>query len=324
MTARALISRWHDNPELGVDAAVRLISGEGFNGFDGFGSVDGRLDLRGLSMPPVEVVKRIQVGRMEFDLLEGILKVKNQSWDSLDLSHSILPHVWFTDSRIHNCVLDRGDLRDWRFWRGTITESRFIAADLRGALIGNDGNRWTDVDFSKANFAGAFFVNGVFERCNFSHAKLNKQWFYACALRDVIFAGRIYDLMFDNRVFDERMVAGPLERLDFSDATLEYLGFLGCNFADVIWPVNAGITVFSNYTRVYGKQMKSLEGQTDDRSAAARRIASRALEGPGHDGADGYFNKNDKKIAFDAETAEFLEQFLWRTIDEVGEVRVNP
>jgi uncharacterized protein YjbI with pentapeptide repeats len=276
--------------------AFRLVTGGSFQDID-TGIVDGRVDLRGFSLPPPSVINRIELGRLSGAILDGVIWVRSNRWEDLDLSFSILPNLRFVQSTLFNCVFENADCRDWRFWECAIARSRFVDCDMRDSLIGSSDvphNTWTGVTFDHVDFRGAVMLSAEFRDCDFVQNNFESVQFNGCLFDSVRFSGLLKDVRFDSRAIpNQRPDLGPMTAVDFSAATLADVEYWGCRFLHVEFPDNSGVIVFPNAAEVARRQLEQIRGDDSEVARRLRVLLENRLKFPGREDAQGVFFKAD-------------------------------
>ena len=82
------------------------------------GTVDGRLDLRYLSLPEPRLVDERQMAGFEVTTYAEVVELKKTQLRSLDLSFAHLPRLELTKVRLENVKLEGAHCRNWRSWSG--------------------------------------------------------------------------------------------------------------------------------------------------------------------------------------------------------------
>jgi uncharacterized protein YjbI with pentapeptide repeats len=198
-----------------------------------------RWDLRGLVVPDPEVVATAEVvdasrgddAPLGVALASGFLTLRGVGLADLDLSGARLAHLRFFDTTLSNCVFDEAACQDWRFWRVEVEGSSFRGAKLTDAALGiwseQRANRFTGVDFSRADLRGAVWQGAILVDCDFGDARLDHVEFRACEFVRCRFAGLLDEVRFlaDPSVDLDKPDFGRFEDVDFSGATLRTVEF---------------------------------------------------------------------------------------------------
>ena len=216
-----------------------LVSGRGL-AKAAFGTVDGRLDLRGLSAPGLWLwrVPVLRPARLR----------------SLDLTAADLEGWVLRGADIDDCNFDRAECSGWLIKGGTIRRSSFAGADLRSTIMG-DHTTWSEVDLERADIRGTNSSSARFEKVRFDQAKLVRREFATDILRSCSFAGLVNDCSFGT------VGARPdaLRQVDFSRAVLRATTFLGLDLKDVVPPVDPNHVVIHRPHCVLMELVRQLE-----------------------------------------------------------------
>lgn len=208
---------------LATEVVARLAMGRPLDDL-GLGTVEGRVDLRGLHVGE-RVVTLVGVG------LEG-----------LDLSSARIPSWRFDDCAVRDCCFDRASCWDWRLWRTQVRHCRFVGTDLSGSAVGTwedgEGNLWSEVDFTGADLQVLVNRGATYEDCELAGADLTGVAFEQCTLRRCHFAGELREVTFDGRAVDDRPSPSPWEDVDFSEARFDQVHFLALDLDGVTLPTD--------------------------------------------------------------------------------------
>jgi uncharacterized protein YjbI with pentapeptide repeats len=297
MNVTVLRDRWTTAEGQALQADAFRWLDEGGKRPGGLSEFEGRVDLRGITLPDPRILGKMVAGGLTFDVAGGVISLKGARWSDLDLSQSRLSHLRFTSSVISNCRFDGADCLDWRLWRSEVNECSFERADLRDAAIGTwqqeRGNVWRDVSFDRADLRGAFTHGGLLSGCTFRGSRLVGFQFLFVAIEDCVFAGRMKNVLFDERTIAGKAPPAPLRRVDFSESIFEDVDFRGCHFEDVRLPTTPSIRLIEKYPMVARRALE-LASITD--SVEGRRVAA-VLRGdlklPGADDSVTVFNRDD-------------------------------
>jgi uncharacterized protein YjbI with pentapeptide repeats len=248
---RSLSSRWEgdDGTALAAQVLTRLVAGEPLDDL-GLDRHEDRWDLRGLAVPDPEIVATAEVvdassgdvPPLGVALASGFLTFRGVGLADLDLSGARLQHLRFFDVTLSNCVFEGAACQDWRGWRLDVEGCSFRNAKLRDAALGTwseqRGNRFTDVDFRRADLRGSVWQGAVLVDCDFGEARLDGVEFRACELIRCRFAGLLDEVRFlgDPSVVIDKPDFGRFEDVDFSGATLRTVEFLDLSLSGVTFP----------------------------------------------------------------------------------------
>jgi uncharacterized protein YjbI with pentapeptide repeats len=260
---------------LNLEIWDRLFRGSTLDGLS-LGTKDGRIDLRGLTLPEPSVVRKYQVARATVTEIIPAAAFQQVKWESLDFSSSKLNGVRFFNSEVRNCLFEKCQLQDLRLWCTTIVESSFRGANLRKAALGGvqDGKRnlYSEVDFSEADLRETSYKAACFERCVFRNAKLVKIDFQTSTFTDCLFEGELRDVLFYRRGFQgEAFPPNEMINVDFSRAKLRQVGFRGLTLDRVRLPQDTEHIVIKNFASALDKAIEVLKRQED--STAKKLIA---------------------------------------------------
>lgn len=202
---------------------------------------EGRINLRGLSMPAPAVVRKYQVAGYSLNQIEPGAHFVGAKWKDLDFTGSELKSVRFFDSELRNCVFENCQMQDFRVWSSKITETSFKGADLKKSALGGvrDGKRniYACVDFSDADLRETAYKAASFDRCTFRNSKLVKIDFQTSTFENCVFVGELRDVLFYRRGFGgDTFPPNEMINVDFKDAVLHDTAFRGLRLDKVKLP----------------------------------------------------------------------------------------
>jgi uncharacterized protein YjbI with pentapeptide repeats len=193
--------RWlsEDGQRLAAQVVKRLRRGKSFEGL-GLPNVEGRLDLRGLSLPEPEFTPH-QVGRLTVGVAAGKLpEIRSARLHGLDLRGSRLRHLRLLDVRMVDCDLSGADLTDFAAWRSTFEGCDLSGADLTDALLSSlhkgVGNVWHRCRFNASKLDGIVANGAEFRDCTFENVTLANMVFGGCTFVDCRMTGSLNDVAF--------------------------------------------------------------------------------------------------------------------------------
>ncbi len=226
---------------LNDEVVRRLIGRRSLKGLP-LGTVDGRIDLRGLRIEDPEI---LGVFDTSFGRATGldVQRVQGARWKNLDLSGSYLSSLRLYECRIENCVFDDSICPDLRMWATQVTDCSFRRANLReasfGGAIGNSFSVFTNVDFTSANLREVMSAVARFDRCLFRNARLEKIDFQGSIFVDCIFEGLLSDVMFYKHGYKGgHFPPNEMKGLDFRNAELRDVGFRNLRLDTIKPPSN--------------------------------------------------------------------------------------
>lgn len=309
MSISALQARWR-TAEGGRLAAASLAWLFGNGPPPRVGHHEGRVDLRGLSVPSPSVVRSEPMGALIVQVLAGLRAAEGRRWSSIDLSGAVLPSLRFWDLLVEDCSFERVQAPDWRLWGVEFADCSFVRADLRSSALGTDSgpslNSWTRVNFDRANLGSSFFRGGTVEGCSFRGTRLRDVEFLQVALRGCVFAGPIAQVLFDGRALPGRSKPSALIDVDFSQCLFEDVDFRGCHFEGVTWPVD--VRLIPNYPLVARRLRSSMAGREDTATRMLVATLDNPAKLPGDDQSTGVFVRADWARAGGQELADFAEE----------------
>jgi uncharacterized protein YjbI with pentapeptide repeats len=323
MSSKTLLDRWK-SPEGRVLAAeaIQCLTGVRPGLPEGFGTHEGRRDLRGLVVSAPEVRGRVSAGKVAAEVAGGLVEVRGARWEALDLSHARLPSLRLFGSQIQDCRLDEASCRDWRLWVSEVSNSSFVGSDLRDSTIGTwqDGrsNAWRAVSFDRADLRGALALGCHLDGCSFRDSRLSDAQFQQVTMRDCTFSGAMKDVLFDCRELPGKPVAEVLVNIDFSDATFEDVEFRGCRFEGVKLPQTPGIYPIPGFPRVARRVLDLLEENPSVEARMLRSELTVALKLPGRDDSVGVFNRRDYLASGGEPLADLAESLLMEAVGDAN------
>jgi uncharacterized protein YjbI with pentapeptide repeats len=275
----------------------RLVAGKSVTSL-GLPEYEGRTDLRGL-----ETHVRVAGGRPLLGAwgrakkLHGLTEFKKVTLQGLDLSGAKAAGLRWHSCRVDDCVFDHAQLRDLRLWNTQVSGCSFARADLRDSVIGSwdagRRNEWRQVSFAGADLRGATVRGALFDRCDFSRARLDGVEFEQCDLTECTFAGPLRGVIFDGRPLPDRPAPAPLRTVDFRAASFHGVEFWDCHPQDVVLPDDPGIYFIPQYREVARGALALLETDTSPEARMLRAELTESLRGPGDPTGAALFNRND-------------------------------
>ena len=121
-----LVTRWRSEAgtALAEEVVARLVSGRKLDELE-LDTIDGRIDLRGLSVPAAARLRRFETKRWFVETLGNLVTLRKVRLVGLDLTDSRLENLRFHGVAIVGCRFDRARCRDWRMWATSVTECSF-------------------------------------------------------------------------------------------------------------------------------------------------------------------------------------------------------
>lgn len=229
---------------------------------------DGRVDLRGLTLPD-------RPGYPSLTLRDVRLT-------GLDLTRSRLPHLRLHNCQVDDCVFDDATMPDLRMWGSRILSSSLARANLRNVTVAGTGpgtpaNSIESVDFSGADMSEASINEAVVSSCTFAYANLDRARFVRARLTDCVFRGPLTEVLFDSRPIDGRAIA-PFTRVDLSEAHLDLTEFHSCEFVDPVFPSDPDeVLIVPNFGRVGPAALDRLADDDSEAAGDLRVIINGAL-----------------------------------------------
>lgn len=318
MIARSLIVRWTTpkGEQLAREVLVRLTKGKPIAGLP-LDQHEGRVDLRGLPAP-LPTRKRPHVTpRWFIHELGDFVEIKRGRLENLDLSGSRLDGWRFFESEIVNCRFDNARCQDWRLWATNVTDTSFVSANLRQAVLGpwykGRGNLYHRCVFSHADLYGIVSTAATFMDCDFLDVRLEKVEFDGTGFVRCRFSGRLREVMFYARsLLTEKPDPNPMEDIDFTQAELSMVDFRGLNLDHVRFPKGDNYVLIRHYHCVLEQAIQVLSRNQSARDRAWRSILEDRLKWIGPHQAVGLFNRHDYAEMSNNEDADFLIDLLKR------------
>ncbi len=257
---------------------LRALGGD----LEGFGTHEGRIDLRGVtagfsgavSRGPVAGTERVDVLRSQGLMVRGV-----------DLSIGRIAGWRILGCQFVDCSFDGGRFPDLRTWETTFTNCSFRSAKLRDAVLGpmsNGGhNVYEGVNFDGADLRGAVFSYCRMVRCSFNETRLDGVQFGLSEFDECSFSGRLKDVIFGASHEGARVelpIGGHpnrLRRVDFRSATFEYVEFRNVDADDIRWPQNIRHIVFE---RGFRRALESMIAHFSTRQEPDARALAAAMK----------------------------------------------
>jgi uncharacterized protein YjbI with pentapeptide repeats len=267
-----LRKRWRgeEGRERSEEAVARLLAGERLDGL-GLGEHEGRIDLRGLTTPPPERLRRFEKFGIFFEELGDMIELRDARLEGLDLSAAVLDYLRFFRTGISDCRFEDARCQRLGLWAVDVTDTSFQGADLRRSALGpwfeGRGNVYRNVDFSRADMRDIGSSHATYIDCDLSHARLDEVEFGGSSFVRCRFAGVLRDVLFYDRTIDgEKPDPNPMEDVDFTDAELIFCDFRNLDLKDVKLPTSPDQIIVRDYPCVLRRASKRLKG--DERPVA--------------------------------------------------------
>jgi uncharacterized protein YjbI with pentapeptide repeats len=220
-----------------------------------FGLFEGRLDLRGLRMPPpVRIVA---------------VPLKGVDLGSAELTPPWMEHCLLEDVRFNAASLDGLSDQGNRFER-----CRFVGTSLVGAHLGYQGSQYYGCTFERCNFHKGGGIRAEFYGCRFADCRLKGMDFQASVFEDCVFEGLLEDVWFRGAYEypeDERKYGTPkknrMTNVSFAKARLDLCDFTNdCDHSTVTMPESGE---YRRYDR-WSKRLVRLQVQAERWDEPAR------------------------------------------------------
>ncbi|GEE03864.1 hypothetical protein nbrc107696_43100 [Gordonia spumicola] len=219
-----------------------------------FGTIDGRTDLRGLS---VGLALRLDPPRRP--LIRRALGGRPTVRD-VDLSFAELDQWRIFDVDFENCRFDSAVLTSIRVFSASFTDCSFTSANLGGASLGSRStsggrrSRFDRCDFSGSDIRSASTTPGFFTHCDFTGTRWQHTRFLETVLEFCDFRSAVVDgSFFDGRRFHQNAPVGlgsnTLRGCDFSSTQLMDTTFSAIDFRHCIPPAGDSIHLIADYPR---------------------------------------------------------------------------
>lgn len=296
--ATELAERWRGPEGLKIAAEIlaRLTGGASLEDLP-LGRHEGRIDLRALPRPDVRRTTIATQGRLEAQSLEGILDVKQGTWEGLDLSDAFLESARFMDARIVDCRFERAGCRDWRLWRTDVTRTSFVKAGMRGSVLGawyeGRGVHYRNVDFSGADLRDSVFDSARLEDVDFSNGRLDRVSFEACDLVRCRFAGLLNEVTFYGPDMGFANPAPRFEDVDLSHAQLRWVEFRRIDPGRAQLPHDSEHVIVDNVVCVLDRALAALAGNESDAARGLRGVLKNRRKWLAPDQWTAIFNQHD-------------------------------
>jgi uncharacterized protein YjbI with pentapeptide repeats len=295
-----LRGRWAgpDGEELVDEVFARLLAGAPLDALD-LGSHEGLIDLRGVPAPEPQRLKRFELAGLFVEERGNLLRFRDRDLTGLDFSAATLQSVRFFGCSIDECVFDRAMCNDWRLWACDVSNSSFVEARLRYAMLGawyeERGDTYLHVDFSKADMRDLVCSAATFTECDFSSANLRKAEFEGTRFRRCRFRGELREVIFsrddpDGRELDAERV---LEQVDFAEAELREVEFRKLDLDSVTFPTSADHLVLPNYPCVLRRARRAVKRDSRPEALDLLAVIEHELEWLGPNQQTGVLNRRD-------------------------------
>jgi uncharacterized protein YjbI with pentapeptide repeats len=316
MTEKDLVVRWRTKEGEGLAKEVlgRLLAGKSLDDLQ-LGEHDGRVDLRGIAAPASERLGAFERKGWVVQELGRPLKFERVQLVNLDFSGGRLESFRFFNTTISHCRFDEARCQDWRLWAVDVTDTSFVGADLRKAVLGawyeGRGDVYQRVNFSHANLRSIVCPAAAFIDCDFGDAQLAKVDFQSSGFVRCRFAGMLREVMFHDHGYKTgKPDPNPMEDVDFSEAELRMVEFRHLNLDRVKFPNSSDHMVVHHYRCALERAVRDLESDTAHRGL--RTVLEHELKWAGSHQKVGVFNRRDFVEMFEEDGADFAVALLRR------------
>jgi uncharacterized protein YjbI with pentapeptide repeats len=289
LTDTPFASRWStpEGQRLAQEVTSRLLRNVPLDDL-GFGTHQGRIDLRGIELSTPTVEGSGEVAGLRYTQLGNLMRIQHVTWDALDLSFADLEHLRFVHTVLRNCVFDRATCHDWRLWACTIEDCSFVGADLSRAMLGawyeGRGTYFTRVDFRRADLRNIVSSIPTYTDCDFSHAKITRFEFESSSFIRCRFAGPISHVIFYGRGLPtDKPDPNTMEDVDFSDAIFRAVYFRGLDLDRVKMPTAPGHIIVHRFKCTMRKILEAIEGDEHGMARGLGAVAADFLKWAGPD-----------------------------------------
>lgn len=298
------------DPKLQRRIWTALLAGESLDSF-ALPVRNGRVDLRSLNAPPVDVSPAGRFRAMEIAEMSGMLEVRKVHWRDLDFEGAALQSMRFFDSTVANCSFARADCRDWRAWGTCFSRCDFRGADLKDAGLGGDKyspNRYSDTDFSRADLRRTAHFAAKFDRCRFANSKLSKVIFNGSVFEDCRFEGTLQEVEFYRHAFGgEDLPPNEMTNVDFRSAKLLWVEFRELDMDAVIWPEGEDAIVMADYRATLERLIGLFQDRNDLPMRQLVAVLTVRRRWAGAHQKEGFISKDElRQIGGEALVVEFL------------------
>jgi uncharacterized protein YjbI with pentapeptide repeats len=244
--------------------------------------------------------------------------------DGLDFSQGLLGNMRFFRSAFVDCRFDGAACQDWRLWATDLSNTSFVRADLRTAVLGawheGRGNVFRHVDFTEANLRATVCPAATFEDCDFSGAKLAKVDFQSSSFIRCKFAGLLSEVIFyDHGYKTGKTDPNPMLEVDFTDAELRMVEFRRLSLDRVAFPKDDHHLVVNRYRCVLERAVQELKASSQ--WEGLRAVMEHRLKWAGTNQERGLFNLRDLAEVGGKREAEFARDLLERLERECSPMR---
>lgn len=253
----------------------------------GLGAVEGRVDLRGLTLAE-PASSPLQVGGLAFNLVDGRLpEIHKARLRGLDLTGSRLRHLRLHEVGFEDCVLRDADLTDFKAWRSSFERCDMAGADLtNGTLSWWDrgvGNVWQDCRFDAIEFNGVVAEGADFRACSFEHVRWENMVFTGCTFTDCRVAGSLRNVAFYGTNVRPDVKPPTMTNFDLRECQFDQVAFVGLRLAGVQLPPRDSVVILSHGGRVLESLQSRLAGGTGDAADAISRMIKNIIKHVGPD-----------------------------------------
>lgn len=322
-----LKDRWQstEGKELSHEVWKRLIAKQRLPGLP-IEEHDGRIDLRGISVPEVTTESFPDFRSWQIQSTKGRIEFRNVHFENIDFSHSQLTNLQFFNSVIDGCRFENADCAALGVRATDVRHTVFSGANLKDAVLGpwyqGRGNKYEFVDFSGADMRGVNSTTATYIDCDFANAKLNKIDFQSSSFIRCHFAGEVREVLFYGKtVNSKKETPNPMEDVDFSGAKLHWVEFRGLNLERVRFPEDEDHAIIRNYRCVLGRVLTALKADQSPYAGRLRAILELELKWLGPKQEIGILRRLDFRERWGRQGEEFALRLFAQAERECGRVQ---
>jgi uncharacterized protein YjbI with pentapeptide repeats len=232
------------------------------------------LDLRGLSVPTVELCKQIGLATMIVSSVTGRQEFSDAALRRIDFSRARLDFSVWNNCCFEHVRFDNAKLQNVRFFGCRFVDCSFRSTSLRDASfsVGRNGTETEIIRtvFEKADFKGASCHNPVLRSTSFLNCKLDGFVFDSALCDSVDIAGEYDELTF-------RGMPGEPDRnrlrVDLSNASVTWLhADYGVDLAAMTPPADSSCIVITERLRAINVLNARLSQEAGDTGKEVARL----------------------------------------------------
>lgn len=276
-TKKSLQARWDTDSGRRLAAEILRLSalGKAESIHRIAGTVDGKLDLRGLK------TRAFYEGNLDFEMPTEVpgpsreIEFNNAAFNNATFEYSELYGVMFDGCHFSDSSFKRTKIRSARSFATEYENVDFTAMDsgdlALGSFRGSKRTAYRDCDFSDAKLRRSSSYVTLFERCRFQRTLVKDTHFWGSVLSDCEFSGHLEDVLFYGPISSVSRTNppprtliedNPLRNVDFSKCSVSGLDFkTDVDLSTVRLPSETEHLFVWHPRRTYSRVLEAVKGE---------------------------------------------------------------